>query len=107
MREIKFRCWMKKADKWYPHNDLKWFPLRSLVNEDNCSKNLIFNQYTGLKDKNGKEIYELMEINNKYRVEYIPPKYILTNISNCDILLFEEVIKNENTIEITKEYTEI
>jgi hypothetical protein len=57
MREIKFRAWIISQNKWYGE-DIKWFPLRSLYNEDNCSKDLIFCQFTNLRDKNGKEVYE-------------------------------------------------
>jgi len=55
MREIKFRAWDKANKKWVDPTivDL-WaiFTLRepSILHE--------FMQYTGLKDKNGKEIYE-------------------------------------------------
>lgn len=61
MREIKFRAWDKK------HNH--FFDVKEFGNDgSNCwasSKrggyrhwNPIFVQYTGLKDKNGREIYE-------------------------------------------------
>lgn len=59
MREIKFRAWiLKKDDGLEPvmttpldlSNDLRW-----LVEERGKA---VIMQYTGLKDKNGKEIYE-------------------------------------------------
>jgi uncharacterized phage protein (TIGR01671 family) len=55
MREIKFRAWDKKLKFMYPdafeHPD---YCFEDLLNDD------IFEvmQFTGLKDKNGKEIYE-------------------------------------------------
>ena len=49
MREIKFRAWWKDE-----------FEMHYLVHIDNCIKDdaVELMQYTGLKDKNGVEIYE-------------------------------------------------
>lgn len=47
-REIKFRVWHKKA------NYMCMNVTTDLLNKDY----VVFMQYTGLKDKNGKEIYE-------------------------------------------------
>ena len=58
-REIKFRAWNLLENKWY-----KEYTLHNFLDEngDNPSKvdngEIIFMQYTGIKDKNGKEIYE-------------------------------------------------
>ena len=110
MREIKFRIWDKENCKMVnPHRPVVDMQ-RALIFADilnGRNKEYKIMHFTGLIDKNGKEIYELMEINGKYKVTYNPPKYVLTDISNNDILSFEEVIKNENELTITKEYTEI
>lgn len=55
MREIKFRAWHKKLKEWY------FFPV---IYSESCACDLedidedTLGQYTGLKDKNGVEIYE-------------------------------------------------
>lgn len=68
MREIKFRAWDKKEHCWFNswciHCNGHYRD--NTVEEDRMGKpywkdipdNLIIMQFTGLKDKNGKEIYE-------------------------------------------------
>ncbi len=53
MREIKFRAW-EKSDHIMHYDILDNYNLDVLLKSDNWS----IMQYTGLKDKNGKEIYE-------------------------------------------------
>lgn len=65
MREIKFRAW-DKEEKIYLYFDFKsisgWDDggvyLDNKINTNISDDKYIFMQYTGLKDKNGKEIYE-------------------------------------------------
>ena len=55
MREIKFRAWIKSVNKMGDWNTiLKECDRFSVLSNDN----FIFMQFTGLLDKNGKEIYE-------------------------------------------------
>ena len=64
MREIKFRAWGKVSKILYPYITLYAQDFRHIqVNENGDDKlidedDYILMQYTGLKDKNGKEIYE-------------------------------------------------
>ena len=61
MREIKFRVWDKDNKKMNYHPVLVTFPVENLVYRDTLSRDTLrrdLMQYTGLKDKNNKEIYE-------------------------------------------------
>lgn len=66
-RKIKFRIWDSKLKNWiYPFTlqDIFQEVLPRVLYKDSIreeewwQENYLINQYTGLKDKNGKEIYE-------------------------------------------------
>jgi len=58
-RDIQFRAWDKEANQMYPniqnHVNDKVFAFGYMIKEDSRFKVM---QYTGIKDKNGVEIYE-------------------------------------------------
>jgi uncharacterized phage protein (TIGR01671 family) len=56
-RQLKFRIWSKRVNQYIDINTGNYdFSLNELFCE--LQKNSVIQQYTGLKDKNGKEIYE-------------------------------------------------
>lgn len=96
MREIKFRIWDINARKW-----LKSFNTNLLdIHEFNLAKIM---QYTGLKDKNNKEIYEgdiVKFLNGIFEVIWCNEKasFMLKNKEYKEFLNF--IYENNNVMEI-------
>jgi uncharacterized phage protein (TIGR01671 family) len=59
-REIKFRMWSKDVNKfWYdPENVFDCLKFSQMPEHKGLYDDMVWQQYTGLEDKNGVEIYE-------------------------------------------------
>lgn len=112
MREIKFRGKNFYTGQW-EFGDLETCPTDDFCRihrykEDgtyNLQAKVVKNtvgQFTGLKDKNENEIYEKCELDGKYIVMYMPPKFVGKDVSNNNII---DLYDNKHTI--TKEYCEL
>ncbi len=93
-REIKFRVWDKEHNKMLPTFTL----LEAIIRHSSPEMAICeFMQYTELKDKNGKEIYEgdvvVYEFNNRtYRIEFLNGEFLLRRkFKNIENKVFDEV----------------
>jgi len=97
MREIKFRAWDIYLKKMFDVKRLEFLPDGINVvlddKEESYSDGCEIMQYTGLKDKNGKEIYEgdivehdFLGIRQKSVVEFISGAWIMKLLSSLEIV---------------------
>lgn len=100
---LKFRVWDKYFERYWTDeqvkNNIQWL----LYPDNENIENVIIEQCTGLRDKNGKLIFEndLILVNNiVYKVIYNKYKISLVNIKKNDIVDYDyniicEVVGNE------------
>jgi len=75
MREIKFRAWdFERKEMFIPDEFVFDFNINSLYQIDRMAIESVLMQYTGLKDKNNKEIYEDDIIEGEWALFYAQPK---------------------------------
>ena len=100
MREIKFRAF-DDGKMLYSHNNItnsskfqnKWFFEK--IRED-----AIVMQYTGLKDKEGREIYEgdiiaHPEFYETPEMSHNPKKYVVVKFKDCAFRIYDVILSDE------------
>lgn len=95
MREIKFRAWDLKTKKMHTAENINFCGRKTVTVQYNpvkkiCLDSAILMQYTGVKDKNGAEIYEGDILLDDFAEEYYIVKFFDgAFIAECDGVIYD------------------
>lgn len=112
-REIKFRAWHKGRMIYGVGVAASSMSKEYQVVQDQYDKIRILHdtvpmQFTGLKDCNGVEIYEKCVIDGIYVVWFKSGEYVLTDISNGDIVKLVNYFNSRSgNVKVTQQYSEV
>lgn len=101
MREIKFRAWDKHYKRF---RDIVLSSPISALNNNEIDERFELTQYTGLKDKNGKEIYEgdIVQFTDNYNTD-IPPHIGVVKFNNASFYITDGAYSCYRWIDINVE----
>lgn len=104
-RKVRYRAWDKKNKEMILDYKIKFIEgiYNYSLNDEFADEEYVFMQYTGLDDKNGKEIYEGDIVANKHNlqfvVEYVSGKFKFVEDTKSAII-FMANLNDENNKQV-------